>query len=295
MIECAFAQGRGYVSDPSTDVEAYESRLPLLLPIWGSHVKRIGLVRVAVGGGIMYTSFPFFVLTHVSGTTYALHFALAPVLGLPAVKTRDYLILDRYKVEGLSLPDKLNCLFCGYANGVHLLLHARLDQISRADVRASRLKRLVAGSIAASYLPAAALAQVLYVDLIYNRVIAPALGMRAASRAEAKAAVRETDYANAHGASTRSALRFEKAVANRVSAALEQIESGWCPIKHFERMEGVVYPPHHKSFFEPHQIAELRRTLLEEGSVSAYKPALPPRRERSSSRLRGLASLLRLP
>lgn len=282
------------MSERSTGVEAYESRLPLLFPIWGSHVKRIGLPRVLVGGGIMYATFPFFLLTHVSGTTYTLHLAIAPVLGLPEMKARNYLILDRYKVEGLPPADKFNCLFCGYANGTSTLLNARLDQLGEAEVHTSLMKKLASLSIALSYLPAAALTQSLAVDLIYNQVIAPALGMRKSRRDEAVAAVRDVDYAGRHGALVKSLLRFEKTFALRLSAALEQIESAWCPIKHFERMEHVVYPPHHRHFFEPSQIAELRKTLLEKGSVSAFRSELPPRKPRSSSRLRGLAELLQL-
>ncbi len=282
------------MSERITDVKAYESRLPLLFPIWGSHVKRIGLPRVVFGGGIMYTTFPFFVLTHVSGTAYALHFAAAPALGLPAIRARDYLIIDRYRVEGLPRLDKLHCLFCGYANGVSMLLRARLDQIGEADVRTSRSARAVAASVAASYLPAAALMEAVAVNVIYNRLIAPILGMRKASRDEAVAELRKADFARGHNGPTRALLRYEKRLALRLEAALEQIESAWCPIKHFERMEGVVYPPHHRHFFAPTRLAELRKTLLEEGSVSAYAPSPPERKRPSPAKASRLARALRL-
>jgi hypothetical protein len=54
--------------------------------------------------------------------------------------------------------------------------------------------------------------------------------------------------------------------------ALEQIESSWCPLKHFERREGIVYPDHHKKFFGPDEIEAMRQTLMNEGSVSYRKP-----------------------
>lgn len=281
------------MSEHIRDVDAYESRLPLLFPIWGSHVKRIGLARVLFGGGIMYTTFPFFVLTHVSGTAYVLHFAVAPALGLPAIRARNYLVVDRYRVEGLPRLDKLHCLFCGYANGVHMLLRDRLDQIGQLDARASRLGRAVAASVAASYLPAAALMELVAVNVLYNRLIAPLLEMKEASLDTAAAEVHRSDFARGHSGPTRAALRFEKRLSLRLGAALEQIESAWCPIKHFERMEGAVYPPHHKLFFAPSQLAELRKTLLAEGSVSAYAPSRKARERQSPTKARGLARVLR--
>ena len=54
--------------------------------------------------------------------------------------------------------------------------------------------------------------------------------------------------------------------------ALEQIESSWCPLTHFERREGIVYPEHHRKFFGPNEIDAMRATLSTTGTVSARKP-----------------------
>jgi len=45
----------------------------------------------------------------------------------------------------------------------------------------------------------------------------------------------------------------------------------WCPLKHFERREGIVYPDHHKKFFGPDEIEAMRQTLMNERSVSSRK------------------------
>jgi len=37
---------------------------------------------------------------------------------MPRVRRSDHLILDRHKLAYLNGPQKLNCLYCGYANGV---------------------------------------------------------------------------------------------------------------------------------------------------------------------------------
>ena len=41
-----------------------------------------------------------------------------PVYGIPRVKRRDYLIFDRGYLAYLNALDKLNCVFCSYANGL---------------------------------------------------------------------------------------------------------------------------------------------------------------------------------
>lgn len=41
-----------------------------------------------------------------------------PVYGIPKVKRRDYILLDRHRLDYLNWAEKLNCQYCGYANGV---------------------------------------------------------------------------------------------------------------------------------------------------------------------------------
>ncbi|MCF7786855.1 MAG: DUF4769 domain-containing protein [Prosthecobacter sp.] len=41
-----------------------------------------------------------------------------PVYGIPKVKRRDYLKLDRRHLAYLNWAEKFNCEYCGYANGV---------------------------------------------------------------------------------------------------------------------------------------------------------------------------------
>ena len=41
-----------------------------------------------------------------------------PVYGIPKVKRRDYLVLDRGDLPYLNILEKLNCAYCGYANGL---------------------------------------------------------------------------------------------------------------------------------------------------------------------------------
>ena len=38
--------------------------------------------------------------------------------GIPLVKRKEYLKIDRHKLKYLKLWDKVNCAYCGYANGL---------------------------------------------------------------------------------------------------------------------------------------------------------------------------------
>ncbi|MDQ2091627.1 hypothetical protein [Marimonas arenosa] len=46
-----------------------------------------------------------------------------PVYGIPKVKRRDHIRIDRHHLAYLNGLQKLNCVYCGYANG--LIAHAR--------------------------------------------------------------------------------------------------------------------------------------------------------------------------
>ncbi|MCB1664637.1 MAG: hypothetical protein KDI28_02615 [Pseudomonadales bacterium] len=41
-----------------------------------------------------------------------------PVYGIPRVRRRDHIILDRHYLAYLNSIEKLNCLYCGYFNGL---------------------------------------------------------------------------------------------------------------------------------------------------------------------------------
>lgn len=55
----------------------------------------------------------------------------APVYGIPKVKRAEYIVLDRHNLAYLNPIEKLNCVYCGYANG--LLAYARAIA-ARAEV-----------------------------------------------------------------------------------------------------------------------------------------------------------------
>ena len=40
-----------------------------------------------------------------------------PVYGIPRVRRRDYIVLDRHKLQYLNIIERFNCVYCSYANG----------------------------------------------------------------------------------------------------------------------------------------------------------------------------------
>lgn len=41
-----------------------------------------------------------------------------PVYGIPKVRRSDYVVVDRHHLAYLNLIEKMNCVYCGYANGI---------------------------------------------------------------------------------------------------------------------------------------------------------------------------------
>lgn len=41
-----------------------------------------------------------------------------PLYGIPRVRRSDYVVLDRHHLAYLNVIEKLNCIYCGYADGV---------------------------------------------------------------------------------------------------------------------------------------------------------------------------------
>lgn len=41
-----------------------------------------------------------------------------PLYGIPTIKRSKYIKIDRHKLNYISISDKINCAYCGYANGL---------------------------------------------------------------------------------------------------------------------------------------------------------------------------------
>jgi len=65
---------------------------------------------------VIYSLIIPFLLMDIMGTLYQ-HICFR-VYGIPRVARRDYLIIDRHHLAYLNLIEKINCVYCGYGNGL---------------------------------------------------------------------------------------------------------------------------------------------------------------------------------
>lgn len=241
--------------------------IPIIWNIFGSHVKRLGFIRVAFGGTCMYLSLPFFVMVHITGLMLLVEQVFIPLYALHPRRIADYVIIDRYKIAGLTFMDKVNCAFCGYANGSIHYLNVWLDEVAAAASRISLRQKLVSLPVLLLYLPVLIVTQWVTLHIIYELLVATPLGLRSLSAEPAKRQLGELPaYADTTSWFMR-VVRFEKRFIIRLAYALSQIEAGWCPLKHLEARPGVEYPDHHRHFYARDEVDRMLVTLVDHGSV----------------------------
>lgn len=254
----------------------------LIPTICECHIERIGVFRALFGGLSMYLTIPMWVLFHFTSAVILYQWLLRPILGLKRVLWKDHVILDRHRIETLALMDKLNCLFCGYANGLTTMLNKEIDNIAEnaQEIKSRKwvpLRAVLAVVISVVFLmPLVVICDLIAIRLIYNNLIAIPLGMHQTSSIDAHNFIRGVNYAKDFNFITRKILCYTKNVFLRLSELLEQIESSWCPLKHFETREGIVYPKHHENFIHPQNALYAKEILRTEGTVSPRKPKQYP-------------------
>jgi hypothetical protein len=238
--------------------------------IFWTHAKRIGFLRTFFGGFLQYLSVLEFVFLHLTVIIVLYGLMLRPFFNLKRFRIRDYLIFDRSKIDRMRRFDKVNCEFCAYANGTATLWNDMLDELARSDLgRGKPLRKLLTG------LYSLCLVIFLFFNFFLSKVlfslIAIFLGLHWASTAKIREELKARDYAGSHGPILRGIIRFAKIYARSLAINLEQIESGWCPIKHIET-ETTVVPEHQAYFYDQDRLDEAIEVLARDGSVSPRKP-----------------------
>ncbi|WP_157821246.1 hypothetical protein [Mariprofundus ferrinatatus] len=242
-------------------------------PIFAGNIERVGLLRIIPAALAMYLLIPFFIFLHVVCLMLLYNTMICLLLGVEQVKLRNYIIIDRHKLTGLSYTGRFHCIYCGYANGICVAFGVLLTQISSVSGHEGEKRGLLPSItyFAAAFLTAMSMSIIV---LMYNVVIATALGLHRLGMSQAYDKMDEGGFGNGFtifGRAGYLSLRYQQALILVLANILEQIESQWCPIKHLDR-EGAVYPEHHKFFVERCELCELKRILSCEGSVSPRKP-----------------------
>lgn len=69
-----------------------------------------------IGAPFIYSAIVPLVILDIGIEIY--HRACFPLYGIPYVRRGDYIRIDRHRLSYLSGIEKLNCAYCGYANGL---------------------------------------------------------------------------------------------------------------------------------------------------------------------------------
>lgn len=258
-------------AEPTPIHHVTDQPISMLGAIFGSHLRRIGVLRVVIGGGSMYLYIPFMIFMHTTFAVLIYQCLLRPLLGLPKVQWRDHVIIDRHRIDGLTWFDKFNCMFCGYANGVCTMMNKEMDHLANLKTPVSWWQQPLV-LLASLFFGGFMVMGEPMLQTIYNVLVSRPLGMHRVSIAQAHRMLQTHRYGEHLWLPLRLALLISKNHTLRFSMALEQIESSWCPLKHFETRNGIVYPDHHRRFFGPEQIREMSVVLTQQGTVSERKP-----------------------
>ncbi len=79
-------------------------------------VERSGTLRNLLSAPFIYSMILPFLIFDISLEIY--HRVCFFLYRIPYVRRRDYILIDRHKLPYLSLLEKVNCAYCGYANGL---------------------------------------------------------------------------------------------------------------------------------------------------------------------------------
>lgn len=257
-----------------SDLDAVSDQpISMLGHIFGAHVERIGLIRTLSGGLSMYLCIPLLIMAHTTIAVLFYQWLMRPIAGLERVHWSNHIFLDRNRIAGLTWFDKFNCDFCAYANGLTTMINLELDNMARWQGRLNifhkALLLLVSWPI---MLPFYLVGEILGMQMIYNILVSRPLGMHRTSFMQAWRMLQDEAYGQQLWGPQRLSLLLSKSIFLRFSLALEQIESSWCPLRHFETRQGAVFPKHHNRFFGAEQLREMYDVLRTEGTVSPRKP-----------------------
>lgn len=100
----------------------------LLASKWSSYVYDSGVMIILTIPIIWAALIPALILDVV---VFLYQLVCFPVYGIPRVKRREHIVIDRQALRYLNIIEKLNCVYCGYFNGLMSYLReiaARTEQ-----------------------------------------------------------------------------------------------------------------------------------------------------------------------
>lgn len=242
----------------------------IVFSIFRTHIKRIGFIRTFAGGGMMYVSILEFIFIHLTGIFLLYQWMLVPFFKVKKFSVKDYIHLDRSRVEGMTLFDIFNCQFCAYANGSTKLWNDQLDEIAKGELGKGNILAKLIVALFSIFMMCFIVTNYIFSRLLYL-VISLFLGYHRISVSELKNTLVKRNYASGYRAPMRWIIFSAKVYAMNLTCNLEQIESSWCPLKHLEDKKSV-FPDHHSNFYHRDEFGKVLEVLAKEGTVSPLKP-----------------------
>ena len=84
------------------------------ITLW-NYIKR-GSLAILLTAPVIYSMIIPAVIMDIFVTVYQA--VCFPVYGIPKVKRSDYIVIDRHRLPYLNILQKINCVYCGYFNGL---------------------------------------------------------------------------------------------------------------------------------------------------------------------------------
>jgi hypothetical protein len=88
---------------------------PALIIQKGKRLQANSLL-VPIGGVVIYSMIIPLIIIDVWATIY--QFVYFNVMGIPMIKKSDHISFERWDLDKLNLWQKINCVYCEYANGI---------------------------------------------------------------------------------------------------------------------------------------------------------------------------------
>ncbi len=103
---------RGKIAEFAEEITIRHRALRMRMP---QYFRTAGLLNVLVAP-VIYSMIVPIVLLDFWVSVY--QFVCFRAFGIPLVKRSTFIVLDRHHLAYLNLIEKINCLYCGYGNGV---------------------------------------------------------------------------------------------------------------------------------------------------------------------------------
>jgi hypothetical protein len=98
----------------------------VVVPQKGKYLIKLNILTSPFAGLAIYSMiFPIMIIDAWTQMYQLVYFGLR---GIPMIRRKDYMMMDRFQLAGLNLPQKVNCWYCEYANGVIAWVKAVANQ-----------------------------------------------------------------------------------------------------------------------------------------------------------------------